>query len=384
MQQTLSSDTSSTSIVSAAPRRAVIAPRAEDAQRTATPGGRALRRLKYFVLRFARLDVQNMWRLAGRISDEYRIPRLFVMVDMAVSSVRFYAGYHDYHEWDWHLLRAAERRTFLTRPQAHQLTLELNDRRYATCFTDKVRFNERFAPYLGRAWIDLRSADATDFAAFVHRHGRVMLKNNESLGGDGITPLRAEELPDSVHELQALRSELIDRGQVLVEEFIEQHPDLARLTPTSVNTIRVITYLTPEGSVEVLARVLKIGHGSPVDNFGSGGMQTTLDEQGRALYAAFDKEGRKYAVHPESGAIIAGTAVPMWDQVIDLVHRAARVVPQVPYVGWDVALTPGGPVLVEGNYDTGVFQMKPSISGQKEGLRPRYLEAISGGAPAAD
>ena len=35
--------------------------------------------------------------------------------------------------------------------------------------------------------------------------------------------------------------------------------------------------------------------------------------------------------------------------MLDLTARAAAVVPEVGYVGWDVAIAENGPVLIEGN-----------------------------------
>jgi hypothetical protein len=51
-------------------------------------------------------------------------------------------------------------------------------------------------------------------------------------------------------------------------------------------------------------------------------------------------------------------------------------VPEIPYVGWDVAIAPDRPVIIEGNYNTGVFQMKPSITGSKIGLLPKFKAVI--------
>ena len=55
--------------------------------------------------------------------------------------------------------------------------------------------------------------------------------------------------------------------------------------------------------------------------------------------------------HPETGARILGLQLPYLDEVLDLAREAASILPQARCMGWDVALTPSGPVLMEGNHN---------------------------------
>jgi hypothetical protein len=74
--------------------------------------------------------------------------------------------------------------------------------------------------------------------------------------------------------------------------------------------------------------------------------------------------------------VIGDFQLPMMDEVRAFIDRVARVVPQVQYVGWDVVVTPDGPVLVEGNWGAGVYENKPSVTGIRTGHKARYREAI--------
>jgi hypothetical protein len=332
--------------------------------------------LAYFLARLQRLDLHNMVRIAGKISAEYGTPRVFILIDMAINAIVNNAGYYDYHEWDFNLMNWKQRTTFLTRPQANPLTQKLNDVAFKSNFSDKVAFNKRFDRFVGREWLDVRETSTEELRAFVTRHGSVMLKDPVNLGGYGLEKKDASTIDD----YEAFRQHLLGSGQVLVEEFVTQHADLAHLSPRSVNTLRVITYF--DGSqVHVLAHAFKMGAGADLDNFGQGGIQTTVYEGGLCPYGAFSKEGDKFLVHPQTGVSIVGFVVPLFDEAIAMASEMATVIPEVPYIGWDIAITPERPIAIEGNYNTGVFQMKPSLSGIKTGLRPRYREAIGSNWP---
>ena len=64
----------------------------------------------------------------------------------------------------------------------------------------------------------------------------------------------------------------------------------------------------------------------------------------------YDKVRRVYKTVPESGVTLKGFQIPLWDEIVAMIKEASLVVPQVGYVGWDVAVSADrGPLLIEGN-----------------------------------
>lgn len=329
------------------------------------------RRIRYLTERVAAVNLPRVWRTAGAIGAQSGRNRVVIFTDMLLSSVSHEVAFQDYQDWDFHELNRAERRTFMTHPKSNHLAQKLNAPEFRSQFADKSRFNTVFSDYIGREWIDIRTVGVAEVEDFVKRHGSVMAKVPDSLGGIGI----AKRTADTIDDYAKFYDELTRGRQFVLEELITQHPEMAALCATSVNTLRIVTYFDGT-TVHNLANVLKIGNGGAIDNFSHGGMYTMLDDDGVAIAPAFNGENRTFDVHPVTGTPIVGFRVPYFAEVLRFVDELARKVPQVPYVGWDIAITPEGPVVIEGNYNTGVFQAKPSVSGIRTGLLPKYREAI--------
>jgi len=332
-----------------------------------------VKRIRHYVSRLISLDVSNMLVVARAVSKRSRTPVILILLDMVWCSLVYQAGYLDYEEFEFTMLSRAERGTWITSGNANSIVVKYNQRDFRERFYDKPTFNATFNEWLGRDWLDLRIASETEFVDFVGSHNPIMVKVVDSMSGAGIEKYSEEELADA----HALYRQLIDNRQFLVEAFIQQHPGMSALCPTSVNSLRMITFF--DGTdVHVLEAVLRMGNGADVDNYGRGGMYTVLDEKtGIAHYGAFDKFANTFTNHPQTGTPIVGFQIPLYDEVLSTLDTVARVIPQIPYVGWDVAISTTGPAIIEGNYNTGVFQMKPSLTGIKTGLLPKFRKVIN-------
>jgi len=301
-----------------------------------------------------------------------KAPLLIIIGDMLWCSVRYEMGFRDYVVWDIRVLKARERATWMTHPKAFRLNKTLNGPDSRVILGDKARFLSDFSDLVRREWLDAGETSVADLEAFLGRHPRVIAKPAAGEGGAGIAIFDTAEITD----VAAWRAERVEKDQTLLEQVLDQHDDLNAIYPDSVNTVRMITYRDPRDQLHVIASVLRIGNGAVIDNFASGGMFTMLDDDGIALYPGVDKQSNIFRQHPVTGTTIEGVQVPYYSEVVDMIADAAKRLPTVPYVGWDIAITPEGPALIEANHNSSVFQMKPSASGIRTGLLYRYRDAI--------
>ena len=116
----------------------------------------------------------------------------------------------------------------------------------------------------------------------------------------------------------------------LVEEFIQQHPVLNKLSPSAVNTVRIFTQLDDNDDVVLLGCRQRISVNSPVDNMAAGNMAATIDEatgiiNDAGVYSDITKPEEEK--HPITGVDIVGLQVPFWKETLAMVTKAAKAHP---------------------------------------------------------
>jgi len=78
-------------------------------------------------------------------------------------------------------------------------------------------------------------------------------------------------------------------------------------------------------------------------------------ESGRVRQAAL-LGGEPVDRHPDTGTRIIDASLPYWQESVALVLRAhAAAFARFPFLGWDIALTPNGPLLLETNSGWGAL-----------------------------
>mgnify|MGYP004492367409 CR=1 FL=1 len=242
-------------------------------------------RLSYFCKRLVKMDWATMWKTTDLLKERSGKSRPWLMCDMLHCAVKYNAGYVDYKIAQMYRLNEKQRATVITRGISNNIVRRMNDKAYWHFFDDKTQFK------------------------------RLLLEKNIGI----------------------------------LEEIVVQHPDMAKLCPTSVNTCRIATLLGDKKQGIVYA-FLRIGNGKVMDNVDCGGMAARIDlESGKLLTVGADKQGNTYEKHPMTGTPIVGFTIPYWEEAKAMCLEAAQVVPQMRFVAWDVAITPNGPTFIEGN-----------------------------------
>ena len=327
--------------------------------------------IKYVFKRLMDMNYRSFFNKLDSLQKLTGKSKAFLLGDMMVCAIKYGAGYMDYDLFEMYNLTPSERDTYLTRGRNNALVKKYNDPKYVSCFDDKTLFMRIFSEYLHREWIS--TTDPQDrVLSFITGRDTFIAKPAEGSCGMGVERINTKDYPDALH----IYRKLLAYGKpYLLEDVIEQHPLLNAIYPESVNTVRAVT-INNGGIVRIACTYFRIGNTNGcVDNFNNGGMVVPVDEKtGTVRCNAVDKNKKSYDIHPTSGAKIAGFVFPDWEKAMQIVCCAAKEVPQVGYIGWDVAFTPNGPCLVEGNNFPGhdIYQL-PAQTGDKRGIYERFL-----------
>jgi hypothetical protein len=137
----------------------------------------------------------------------------------------------------------------------------------------------------------------------------------------------------------------------IIQEYIHQHSDISILNPSSVNTIRVITYRNENNDINVVYHVLRIGEtGSMVDNVGFGGINVKILPDGTLNEFGFGYSADKFYKKASSGIELKDYKVPMFSELLETAKKMHLKLPYFKLIGWDFGIdSDENPILIEWN-----------------------------------
>ena len=268
--------------------------------------------------------LKKTYRMCTRLRAQRGGSRTGYLLDALWCSVRHGASPENYFVLRFFDLPDWQRAAFLTSGRSGTLDRALNRNAAAAekeALANKARFLTVFAPDVRRSHVYAPEADFAAFSAFLDGNNTFFLKPVSGTMGRGIERCRGAAIPDRAAFYDDCRAQ-----RLLLEAPIRQHPALETLSPGCVNSVRVNAARDRDGRVRLIGACLKCG---------GKGAATDLGD---------------YARHPASGAYLPGFQIPFWPELTACVRRAMDRVPGMGYVGWDIAVTPDGPELIEGHW----------------------------------
>ena len=297
----------------------------------------------YMLRKLRSTNKAKLNKIAKDIAERNNKSVGYVKWDMIKNFLRYGIGYTDYLKGDYINLTKEQKKTFVTTKSYYRLLKYLNNYKYDACMSDKLIFNRIFNDYLKRDWIDLRITSLEDFKKFLKNKKTVFAKPPTDFGGHGIRKIVVKD----IENIDKLYKELKNKKLNLIEEAIIQHKELDKLNPYAVNAFRVVT-LIKDGKSYLIGNALRIN----IDDNSVVGCQDAymrLDESGKICSRVVDDLANVYEEHPIAKVKFNTVRVPYVKEAFEMALSAALRVPEMRYVGWDIAISENGPVIMEGN-----------------------------------
>ncbi len=283
-------------------------------------------------------------KLKARAKEEGRFYP-YLLWDTAWCVFRYGMALTDYLNFKLYKRTHKERLEYFGAMREEKFYNTVSPAAYKKRFTIKPDFIREFADYTRRE-ITVPGRDGFDhFCAFLDNNEVFMSKPYDGSGGQSVEKMRREEITE--------RKAFYDHAaanRIFLEELVRQHPDMNVLCPASVNTIRFMTY-NDNGTPILLWCGLRVGNGvNPVDNFHAEGMGVKIDvETGKLVGVGIDKDNVEFEKHPTTGVLFDGFQLPCFQDAKNMVLEACLKSDKILMIGWDIALSDKGPLIIEAN-----------------------------------
>lgn len=316
---------------------------------------------KLFAFKMRKADYRHVVRRAKEAGEASGRATVSILADVLWCSICYGAAFTDYFMFEFYKKPANERKKFITMSSNNKLISCMNNANDRHVLDRKTDLVEAYREFMHREILVLSITPRSDVLTFLQKHPTFFAKKNFMFSAKGVERFSI----GNDDKLEEVYDKLISKGFDLIEEPIIQHPGMARLYPGSVNTLRVVTALKDD-QMEIVFAAMKTGNGGVVDNMNAGGLSAAVNVQTGEVYTdAIIKGGGRLEKHPLTGIPFKGFQVPKWEEVKELLERVVRVTPGLGFVGWDVAITEDGPILIEGNYIPGYDLLQlPDMTGR--------------------
>lgn len=316
-----------------------------------------MKKLLYFAYFIKSTDRKKLNDQLAYSSKQYSCSKIHLCCDMLCCALKYGISFHEYFYYGFCQKDKKQRLEYASMAFMYEFQKKYNSKDHVDILNDKLLFNKTYAEFVNRKWLNPIASDLSDIQNILLNSDKVVLKRSKGTIGKDVLVL-------DVHEMtpEQVKKYAIENDYNLLEEFVYQHLDMQKISPNSLNTIRIITHLNEDNSVDILGAILRMGTTKNTDNFSTGGIAAKIDITDGIVISdgvMVDISEPVYKCHPVSGAQIKGFKIPFWENVLAMTRNAAKKADFNKTVGWDVAVKEDGPIMIEGNHNwwAGIWQM---------------------------
>ncbi|MBC7381818.1 MAG: hexapeptide transferase [Bacteroidia bacterium] len=335
-----------------------------------------IKRILYLAYYFKELDKSKLNKFLTFASNTTKKSKASIWLDMVRSSITYNISLLEYFNFRFYEISEKEKLTYAGTGYMYEFQLKMNPKETRSVLEDKLTFLKEYGTFVKHSFAslnDLQKDKKTGDRMLSNTSGKIVLKDSRGQCGNGIEVRKSNEL-----NADTLVARLLETSNDFVEEFVVQHSKLMELSPSGLNTIRIITQINKKNEVDILGCRLRITINSPIDNMAAGNIAAPIDEisgkvTGPGVYSDITKKDEYF--HPVTGIEIVGFEVPFWPETIKMIKQAALKNVSNKSIGWDIAITNNGAELIEGNHDWCKLLWQLPV---KKGLKPvleSYLKA---------
>ena len=180
---------------------------------------------------------------------------------------------------------------------------------------------------------------------------KLFIKGVNNKGGVNIFLIRKSTLEDQIEEL----CKTLLTNDFIYQECISQHNGINKIYDKSINTIR-FDFCSHKGELFFLGSGMRFGvNGNEIDNRSKGGFFVPINDKKKVLSKHGVKQmsfgGALLTEHPDTGFIFEDYSIPLYEEGRKLAMHLSTLIP-IELVGWDIAITPSGPYVIEGNHNS--------------------------------
>lgn len=274
--------------------------------------------------------------------------KLYWQLDMLWCLLKYGARPVDYYRFEFYKFNRFERNKYFTFYRYLKVARQLINS--GVIFADKAKEYQKYSEFISRNWMTTKGSTNQALKSFVETNEPCIAKPNGGEQGKGIFVVTLNSLTENPNILGILAKE-----NYILEEKLVNCEQLDVINHSSLNTIRVYSMTDKNGCPHILNMMLRVGKsGSDVDNWGAGGVGYEVDlNHGIVRGCGVDKKGNRHLKHPGTNIVMLGFKIPQFNEVTRMVEKLCTVDTRARLVGWDIALTPKGPELIEMNCPAG-------------------------------